>query len=306
MDGVPHAMEAASCRVQIMLARWKQELRDINTQARIFQRILLIFGVLIGLFLLCRFFIPSGLRRGSRPPSAANLRMIGLALHDYLGVYKCLPPAVMVDGAGRPRHSWRMLIAPHLRDQWARVAASYRSVVFPSSFREWRENRQGAFAAQNKADQLDQVLHAYDWSEPWNGPRNRELATRVMDAFDSPHRDSTATRFTDFAVMTGTETAWPPDRVVSDRVIRDGTSTTILVFEIGNSDIHWSEPRDLRLEDLPAARREGATNRLGNAAGTGILACFVDSTVQRLKPTTSIETLRAMFTIAGGERVDDQ
>lgn len=44
--------------------------------------------------------------------SLNNLKLIGLALHDFHGVYGCFPPAVVIGPDKKPWHSWRIFLLP--------------------------------------------------------------------------------------------------------------------------------------------------------------------------------------------------
>src|SRR5690606_28292508 len=46
-----------------------------------------------------------------------NLRQVVLALHGYHVDHGCFPPAYVADAAGRPMHSWRVLVLPYLEEQ---------------------------------------------------------------------------------------------------------------------------------------------------------------------------------------------
>ena len=77
-----------------------------------------------------------------------NLEQIGLALNNYYSNYGSLPPAYLVDKAGRPTLSWRVLILPYL----------------------------------NCNDLYSQVR----FDEPWNGPHNIRLASLMPPVYRCP------------------------------------------------------------------------------------------------------------------------
>jgi len=74
---------------------------------------ILVIGVFVALLL------PSV---GSRPASKRmqcfnNLKVIGLALHNYHDKFGTFPPAYTVDQDGTPLHSWRTLLLPYLEEE---------------------------------------------------------------------------------------------------------------------------------------------------------------------------------------------
>jgi hypothetical protein len=150
------------------------------------------------------------------PPSAGgricsgNLSRIGIALQNYHGRYGSFPPAFGGDD-GRPKHSWRVLILPFLGEQ--------------------------------------DLYDAYDFCEPWNGPRNQQLAARMPDVFRCPGEDRETRRSpgdrTRYLAVVGPHAAWlgSAGRRASDFV--DGPSETVMVLEAGVPGVIWLEPCDL-------------------------------------------------------------
>jgi hypothetical protein len=107
-----------------------------------------------------------------RSRCVAHLLTINLALQLYHGQHGAFPPAVVTDAQGRPMHSWRVLILPHLGDR-----ATYA---------------------------------AYNFAQPWDGPDNRPLGAAAPRAFVCPtHRGGAArTPHTSVVGVTGPGTAW--------------------------------------------------------------------------------------------------
>jgi prepilin-type processing-associated H-X9-DG protein len=103
------------------------------------------------IFLLLAFFGVGG--PGSRPVPdrfvcAHNLKRIAFAIEQYHQVYGCYPPPTVFDKAGKPMHSWRVLILPFL-DQ-------------------------------------EELFKQYDFGEPWNGRKNSALGRISLSAYRCP------------------------------------------------------------------------------------------------------------------------
>jgi hypothetical protein len=96
------------------------------------------------------------------------------------------------------------------------------------------------------------------------------------------------------------------------RDVKDGTSRTIACIEVPNSGIHWLEPRDMKLAELEAV---GLT--LTHFAPRSIFkpwqapqplpsyALFLDGRVDSVRTPLAGDDARALFTIDGGEAMDD-
>jgi Protein of unknown function (DUF1559) len=139
-----------------------------------------------------------------------NLRQIGLALQSYHQVYKSYPPAWVADGKGRPVHSWRVLILPHL-------------------------------------DQAD-LYSRYDFSEPWNGPNNIKLAMQMPEVFACPSHSGQSKPFTSYAAIFGKECVFRGAEPVAVSDIRDPAGTTLVLGEVLRVNLHWMEPTEILVE----------------------------------------------------------
>ena len=137
-----------------------------------------------------------------------NMKQIALALQCYNNDHGQYPPAYIADENGRPMHSWRVLILPYLEQS--------------------------------------HVYDQYNFDEPWDSPNNRAATSMAWgDIFQcpsNPSQDSTKTNYV-MIVGPGCFSEGPKGRFADS--IKDGTSNTIMIAEIANSDIDWAEPRDL-------------------------------------------------------------
>jgi type II secretory pathway pseudopilin PulG len=197
--------------------------------------------------------------------SRNNLMQIGLALHNYNDVYGAFPPAYQCDAAGKPVHSWRVLILP---------------------FMEQIPLHQG-----------------YNFAEPWDGPNNRRLSPAAPSVFRSPFDNSRPPGETSYVAIVGPGTMWPDDKSRKIAEVTDGTSNTIMVVELLNSGIHWMEPRDLPVEDLAAVWRDPKHKppRMDGWETSYAFVLYADGSVHWLDREATLERLQALASTAGGE-----
>lgn len=105
-----------------------------------------------------------------------NLKRIALAMENYHAAYASFPPAHIADNAGKPMHSWRVLLLPFLGDD---------------------ENA---------------IYKAYRFDEPWNGPHNRRLAERMPAVYRCGWILDRKSTETSYVVVVGPRTAFPGSR----------------------------------------------------------------------------------------------
>lgn len=163
-----------------------------------------IIVVLIGLLLpsITRNAGPSRHRTECRN----NLRQIARALHSYQDTHLALPPAYTTDASGKPLHSWRTLILPHLDQQ--------------------------------------ELYTTIDLSKPWHDPANAEALKNVPYVFRCPAADMPPDCTTYMAIVAPNSCFRPSEpRLFSD--MTDGTSQTLMVIEVASEHaFHWMSPQD--------------------------------------------------------------
>ncbi|NLE36817.1 MAG: DUF1559 domain-containing protein, partial [Pirellulaceae bacterium] len=147
----------------------------------------------------------------------STLRQIGAAMNQYHDDHGSYPPAYVVDSRGQPLYSWRVLLLPYLNEQ-----------------------------ALHSRIRLDRS---------WDSPDNRSLPTPRVFQCDWTVRTEGSSATTHYVAVTGPETMWPGKDAIRREDIHDGLSRTVMVVEIKGSDIHWMEPRDLKLADVLAKDR---------------------------------------------------
>lgn len=207
--------------------------------------------------------------QGSRySPSAHcrnNLKQIGLALQMYHTNNGCYPPAYITDDQGRPMHSWRTLILPYL--------------------------------------ERNDLLLAYRFDEPWDGPNNRRLERPSRGIFQCPSR-SDPRDTVDYLAVIGPGTMWPGAESFDNSQIRDDPAKTILLVEVLNSDVDWFEPRDLHVSQLSPHVNPAHGQGISSFHLKGAHVLMADGSVLMLEDGITPENLRALVSPRGGEVFD--
>jgi hypothetical protein len=146
-----------------------------------------------------------------------------------------------------------------------------------------------------------EIYDQYDFNEPWNGPNNRKLAGRMPQVYRFSSLRNSDTQVTNYLAVVGPETIWPGDGTANLNEVTDGLGQTIQIVENSGLGVHWMEPRDL----------EFATMSFELGSPTGVSSWYqdpaivtADDSVKRLKRELRPETLRALLTIRGGERLE--
>jgi prepilin-type processing-associated H-X9-DG protein len=227
---------------------------------------ILVTGCLLGFVILAERAIQNP------PPRRAmcmnNLKQIGLALHNYQTEYGAFPPAYIADEAGRPMHSWRVLILPYMDEQ--------------------------------------DLYDDYDFSEPWNGPHNSRLLAKMPRLFSCPTRDWAATSrpsLTSYVLVTGRGTMFPGPQSSRLDQVTDGSPNTLMVTEASNVQIPWTKPDDLDARSMSFRINDPKRPSISSQHPNGANALFADLACRFLPESTTAYRLRALFTIAGGEPV---
>jgi hypothetical protein len=189
-----------------------------------------------------------------------------LAVANYHETHGCYPPAYVAGPDGQPMHSWRVLILPFLE--------------------------QG------------ELYKLYNFAEPWNGPNNRKLASRIRHSYLRSGLESDQVHTTSFVAVVGPQTAWPGAKSIANKDLGDGAHDTLLVVEVPDGQFRWMEPKDLNFSEMSFRIDDSSKRGLGSRLG-GARVVSADGTVRTLPDDFDPNTLKAMLTANGGERVDE-
>lgn len=206
-----------------------------------------------------------------------NLRNIGLALRAYHVAHGSFPPAYIADENGEPLLSWRVLLLPYLDS-----AALYRK---------------------------------FDLTKPWDSPENLKLAKVELPFYSCPsHRSrKRESMTTSYLAVTGPHAAWPGSTTMESSGLKDGEANTILVIE-HHSDVVWTEPRDLTLEEAAQAlastdpdnfEGHGRETLFEEIYDQGRNVAFADGRVTLVAPALDRTLATELLTIDDGKPADD-
>lgn len=191
--------------------------------------------------------------------SGNNLRLIAIALRNYQAANGTLPPAVVTDNAGRPMHSWRVLLLPYLGQQPA--------------------------------------YSQYDFQQPWNSPHNRKVLASISP-YSTPERAGAG--LANYQLITGTECLFSGSRLADISQVTDPQRDTVLVVEVPNTNVRWTEPKDI---DIGRFNRGTLTQIVGRAQRRANLLIMVDQTVVRVPGDVPGAKVQAAATIGGNEPI---
>ena len=249
-----------------------EENSDLENEDGLQQLVEWAIGGFIGLCVVCFFLalLPSNTTPAEhihRTECLNNLRQISLAMQNYAHENMHFPPAYIADETGKPIHSWRVLLLPHLGSE--------------------------------------DLFMRYSFDEPWNGPNNSKLHDEVVSVYQCPSasRGEQGSN-SNYVLTTGKGTAFDGGHETTGAEVVDGLSNTVLVVEVPNSNTHWMEPVDLPLDEALARFSDpDKAEQCCNHPGTFNIS-LMDGSTHSIGFPISAENLKALITIDGGEIVN--
>lgn len=143
----------------------------------------------------------------------------------------------------------------------------------------------------------DGLYKEFHLDEPWDSPHNKALIARMPAVYARPGNDPSS-GMTPYLAPVGEGTMWKVDKATKFVDMRDGTSNTIMVVEAEDkAAVPWTKPEDWQFD--PNDPLKG----VGNSRPGGFQAVFADGSSRFISNTIDVETIKALLTMAGGERV---
>lgn len=196
------------------------------TRTNIGQRHLSLRRILFGfciLALVVTFLLPvltePYIHSRGQPPCHFNLKQIMIGIYYYHEEFGVLPPPYTSNPRGKRLHSWRTLILPYLKQK--------------------------------------RLYDRLRLNEPWNSPHNLDVETQfgneartLFKCPNHPNKGEAGWSDTCYLAIVGQRTVWQADNSLSFRDVTDGTTNTLAVVEISNSETHWMEPYDVDFRQM--------------------------------------------------------
>jgi hypothetical protein len=146
-----------------------------------------------------------------RAASINNMKMIMLAMHNYLDANKRFPPAYRADKEGKPLLSWRVLILPMIE----------------------------------QGDLYDQ----FHLDEPWDSEHNKKLIAKMPPEYRSPNSRAGEGK-TNYLAVRGEKTMFPGKQGIRIAEVTDGMSHTIAIVEAADDKaVIWTKPDDFEYDN---------------------------------------------------------
>jgi hypothetical protein len=190
-----------------------------------------------------------------------NLCGLSLAMLQYKEQHGEFPPANMRKTPNGPAVSWRVLLLEFLSPA---------------------------------------LLDDYRFEEPWDGPSNRQLISRMPSIYQCPasgqERESGTTNY---FVVTGRNMVFPEDHAVSIKDIRGNPSSRILIVEAVGRTVPWTQPVDLKIDSMSTLIKGPANTGWGISSHHGDFAnvAFLNGETGRLRNGLSDAAFFSLFRI---------
>ncbi len=147
----------------------------------------------------------------------------------------------------------------------------------------------------------DTLYKEFHLDEPWDSEHNKALIAKMPGEFRDPHEDASSTNASYFmpsgnGMFGGNAEGWK----IMD--IRDGTSRTIMLVD-AKRDIPWTKPEDIEID---ADASKPLPELGGHLATDNFLVTIADGSVRVFPKSIDSKLLHAMFTVDGGERIEEK
>jgi hypothetical protein len=143
----------------------------------------------------------------------------------------------------------------------------------------------------------ENLYKEFQLDEAWDSPHNIQFVSPTPYVYRPYKGNAPADGMTYFRVFVGPGAGFEGMKGLTFADFKDGTSNTLLIVEAWEP-VPWSKPDELPYDP------NGPLPRLGGIAKDGSFrAAFVDGSVHVIRKGTSEETIRALITRNGNEKI---
>jgi type II secretory pathway pseudopilin PulG len=266
------------CRVlpsHSQLARWVFR-RHRSGEADSKSTVLIIVAILGGLVLLgacvivpilVALLLPAvqqAREAARRTQSKNNLKMIGLAMHNYHDVFQQFPPSGIYGEDGTAYHGWQTMLLPYV----------------------------------DQAPLYNQINMNLPWTDPVNDRLFRTALPVYLNPSETEQLTSAGYGASHYA---GNQLVLRPNGNHKIADTKDGTANTILAGEVPPPFAAWGDPANVRDPSAGIGTGPAQFGRSGNAGGCHFL--LMDGSVRFVSENIDRDVLKALSTPDGGEQI---
>ena len=215
----------------------------------------------LGIFFAIPFISKKASLAAQRSDSG-NMIAIAQALNAYALRHGSYPTPIVKDNNGMPLYSWRVLILPFLG--------------------------------------YEDLYNRFQLEQPFDSPANLNLAIEMPSVFASSFSGARNFQQTNYALLVGPGTLFPPTGPLSPA---DAEDPTILVVETTDGMYSWTEPVDIDVGKGLAIGSQSMKDIGGIHKGATIVVT-VKEEAYAIPATNSQTLVDALVTPKGGETTD--
>ena len=266
----PHKPAANAAPVDSPYVNVRQPIVQKRTRTWVLRIMVLCVGIAVVLGMGGAVIWPAftGLKaRRNKVACMSNLQRIALALNEYAAKHGTYPTPVVRDASGKPLYSWRVLILAELGEQ--------------------------------------SIAAKFNYDEPWDSNNNiRFLGQRCPRVYISPAVRGRDIAETNYFLVTGKGTLFPPKGPLTPKRVSDGLDKTLLVVESENTVTEWTKPVDIDITKLNPKIGASGPNTIGGTHEGGATAVFADGSPAWLPEDLPPTILHALISPQGSEPID--
>ncbi len=169
----------------------------------------------------------------------------------------------------------------------AHFPAAYSSSVPPHSWRvallPWLDH--------------ESLFDNYATTEAWNSNVNLPMLEARPSVYACPEVSKPS--LTSYQAAVSSRTPWPWDTATRFQDFTDGSSNTLMLFDVHDPEVEWTRPKDLTLQQATDAVQNGQRHHSGSER-TGINVLLADGSARYLSRNISPEILHSLLTPSGG------